>query len=130
MAYTVARCADRDSEEASSLTYRVNRDRMGVSAVYHDRASAEREAGRLARQEAEARAALASGDPRAVCRIGWHRGFLDDLRMFFRWGGMHGGWMYWVSIDAPFEFLRRRFLFLKEDDGQTCHVCGERVPPE
>jgi hypothetical protein len=54
------------------------RDGQRIIGLGGPREWAERQLDQYRDQEAEARKALATGDPLAVCRLGWHRGPLPD----------------------------------------------------
>jgi hypothetical protein len=76
--------------------------------------------------EDETSVALATGNPKAMCRIGWHR-----MENYVGWfalanGGHRGNLLvYWMG-SAPFRYRCRSIMVL---DGQpvSCGICGREI---
>ena len=89
-------------------------------------------------QEAEARKALATGDPFAVCHLGWHRGPLpapitgafDASLPYFNFRakiGMTGGTLIYSVADEPFNFQGRTVKCLGMLTPWSCAVCEQPI---
>lgn len=80
-------------------------------------------------REDDTSAALATGDPKAMCRIGWHRTKTSAGWFTLANGGQRGKLLvYWMG-PAPFQYLCRWIMAL---DGEpfACRVCGRRIDAE
>jgi hypothetical protein len=89
-------------------------------------------------QELQAREALATGDPLAVCRIGWHRGplpapIVDTFRaptQYFRFRakiGEAGGTLIYSVADEPLQYLGRTVKCLGMLTPWVCATCGQLI---
>lgn len=114
------------------------RDGERVIGLGGSREWAERQLDEYRDQEAEARKALATGDPLAVCRLGWHHGplpkpiagaFEASLPYFnFRAKiGEAGGTLIFRVAEQPFMYLGRNVKCLGSLTPWVCAVCGESV---
>lgn len=77
-------------------------------------------------REDETSAALATGDPMAMCRIGWHR--TKNLVGWFTLanGGHRGNLLvYWMG-SAPFQY-RCRWIMVHGGQPVPCGVCGREI---
>ena len=77
-------------------------------------------------REDETSAALAIGDPMAMCRIGWHR-TKGHVGWFTLANGGHRGKLlvYWVG-PAQFQYLCRSIMVL-HGEPFLCGVCGREI---
>jgi hypothetical protein len=76
--------------------------------------------------EDETSAALATGDPIAMCRIGWHR-MTNYVGWFALANGGHRGSLlvYWMG-SAPFRY-RCRWIMVHGGQPVSCGVCGRKI---
>ena len=136
------------SNEDSAATWTLRKNRYGSFTLRRNgepiidlgspKAWAEGQLRQYREQEAEARALLASGDPLALCRAGWHRGRLPgpiagqfSKGPYFRFGGQigeAGGTLVFLVADQPFRYRERIVKCLGSLTPWTCAVCGATVP--
>lgn len=117
---------DSDNSEAS-IVRREGIDRIsrfiGRGVKEHCRA--------MYRREKEAQAALASDDPTALCRLGWHEHEpISGRRVFFKYmsGRIGVRLNFWIGGE-PAEWTATRIAGLGPDATPwRCSVCGSDVP--
>jgi len=131
-------------EEAGPEFFRIVRDGVVVVTCGGSRSFAERERARLDEDEDRSNRALDSGDPLALCRLGWHRLALDsglppDSRRqvgfpafpFFRHAatiGEAGGALVFLVADVPYLHAIRSVKALGNLTPWGCATCGELIP--
>lgn len=91
-------------------------------------------------QELQAGEALATGDPLAICAIGWHRGGAFPDRMtgvsssglyvrYITTTGESGGTLVYRVAEGPFLWASRTVKTLGNVQPWTCPVCDRAVGP-
>ena len=105
--------------------FKLWRDKELIVSLVGPRQWAEEQAAGYERQERDARAALRSSDPLAVCRVGWHR--TDGI--YFRLGTrLRDGTYVYRVCRQPFEFAATT-IWCYGDRGKAwvCSTCGRAI---
>jgi hypothetical protein len=128
--YTLHQTGDRH--------YELLRDGRKVIGLGGDRVFGQRTLAEYRDQELEARAALATGEPEALCLLGWHRGGIPDpvgahvgpSAFYFRFEtkiGEAGGTLVFRVAKRPFLYLARTVKSIGILDPWHCAVCGNDI---
>jgi hypothetical protein len=131
--YTLHQTGDRH--------YELHRDGRRVIGLGGDGAFAERTLAEYRDQELEVRVALATGEPEALCVLGWHRGGIPDpvaahvgsSALYFRFEtkiGEAGGTLVFRVAEGPFLYLARTVKSLGILDAWHCAICGSDIGPD
>jgi hypothetical protein len=116
----------------SRSEFQVMREGWGlVTTACSGREYAEQRLREYELQEGKALRALRSGDPLAVCRIGWHQQRVAQGLVFFRvairLGDEVGIYLYRIAAQ-PLEFMARTIWCYSEMGVPwTCAACGQAV---
>jgi hypothetical protein len=130
--YTIRQTGDESFE--------ILRDGVRVIGTGGARSFAEQTFAAYRDQEFEARAALATGDPEALCALGWHRGGLPDpvtahlgsSSFYVRFAakiGEAGGTLVFRVAEGPFLYQARTIKQLGNLAPWPCAACGKDIGP-
>lgn len=109
--------------------YQISRDGIGLVTTC-DNCDAKAVCKRMWRDEKTSLAAMASDDPLALCRLGWHqRDISGGVRTFYRFMSGHVGERlnFWVGQE-PIEWTATKIADLGPNAKPwTCAVCEKQI---
>ncbi len=128
-------------DQIDERNFVLRRDGETIISIGGGRDFAEKNLREYRDQELAARAALDSGDPRALCDLGWHAGdlpgplaeHLGPASWYFTFCakiGEAGGTLVFRVAPGPFLYASRTVKTLGSVEPWECRVCGEAIGPK
>lgn len=132
--------ADYTLEQTGERHFILLRNGQQVITFGGDREDAEQGLREYRDQEATALEALASGDPKALCRLGWHAALmpapvakhLGAISSYFTFAariGLAGGTLIYRVAQGPFLYESRTVKTLGNITPWVCGVCERPIGP-